>query len=85
MVKKKSSRIHYSERVEDSRFAAVVKAFAGTSGVSREERQELVSDGRGERFDPGGGRVMKEWCEVHDAKTDWVALAREAFAFAGRG
>ena len=118
MSKKKSSRIHYSERQEDPRFAAVVKAFAGITSVSREERKgfgsgalkvngkifammssrgkfvvklpkaqvdQLVSDGKGERFDPGGGRVMKEWCEVHDAKTDWVALAREAFAFAGRG
>jgi hypothetical protein len=31
---------------------------------------QLAIDGRGERFDPGGGRVMKEWLEVHDAKTD---------------
>ena len=118
MVKKKSSRIHYSEREEDPRFTAVVKAFAETTGVSREERQgfgsgplkvkgkifammsskgkfvvklpkarvdQLVIDGGGERFDPGGGRAMKEWFEAHDARTDWVALAREAFAFVGRG
>ena len=118
MGKKKSTRTHYSEREEDPRFAAVVKDFAKTSAVSREERQgfgsgalkvngkifammsskgkfvvklpktrvdQLVIDGRGERFDPGGGRVMKEWLEVHDAKTDWVALAREAFAFVAKG
>jgi hypothetical protein len=46
---------------------------------------ELVSGGQGERFDPGRGRVMKEWFVVEGAKADWVALAREACAFVGRG
>ena len=46
---------------------------------------ELVSGSKGERFDPGGGRVMKEWFVVEDAKADWVALAKEACAFVGRG
>lgn len=45
---------------------------------------ELVSGGKGERFDPGGGRVMKEWFEVEGTKVDWVALAREAYGFVGR-
>lgn len=42
---------------------------------------ELVAAGRGEPFDPGHGRLMKEWLSVTSAKLSWVALAREAHAF----
>jgi|HubBroStandDraft_4_1064222.scaffolds.fasta_scaffold216236_2 hypothetical protein len=42
---------------------------------------ELVSTGKGKRFDPGHGRLMKEWAVVGSAGPDWVALAREAYRF----
>jgi hypothetical protein len=117
MAKKREVKIHYSEREEEPRFAAVVEAFAGKARVSREQRKgfgsgalkvkgeifammsskgkfvvklpkarvdELVSGDKGQRFDPGGGRVMKEWFEVEDAKMDWVGLAEEACAFVGK-
>lgn len=42
---------------------------------------ELVSSGKGERFDPGHGRVMKEWVVVGTGKADWVELAKEAYNF----
>ncbi|HET9083936.1 MAG TPA: hypothetical protein VFN41_05985 [Candidatus Limnocylindrales bacterium] len=48
---------------------------------------QLVDDGAGERFDPGKGRVQKEWLVVfaEDLAT-WRAFAAEAEAFvAGRG
>ena len=45
---------------------------------------ELVGSGKGERFDPGGRRVMKEWVVIEDAKADWVELAKEACAFVGK-
>ena len=47
---------------------------------------ELESSGVGARFDPGHGRVMKEWVAVpvgHGA--EWEQLAAEAFDFVGRG
>jgi len=45
----------------------------------------LVDQGVGERFDPGHGRLQKEWLAVHpDAAADWTVLAREALAFVGR-
>ena len=47
---------------------------------------ELESSGVGSRFDPGHGRVMREWATVpvsHGA--DWEQLAAEAFAFVERG
>ncbi len=49
--------------------------------LSKKRVDELVSSGKGERFDPGHGRVMKEWVVVGDEKADWVELAKEAYDF----
>jgi TfoX/Sxy family transcriptional regulator of competence genes len=46
---------------------------------------ELVSSGKGERFDPGHGRLMKEWVVVPAGKANWVELAREAYDFVKQG
>ena len=37
---------------------------------------------QGKAFDPGHGRVMKEWLVVTGAATSWIDLAREAYRFA---
>ncbi len=96
----------------ESAFAAVEKAFAGDTRVSRKKMfnspnvlavngkifamlahgrfvaklprtrvDTIVADGAGERFDPGHGRLMKEWVSLHPGHGDWVGLAREALAF----
>jgi hypothetical protein len=45
---------------------------------------ELVAQGAGERFDPGHGRVQREWLSVtSDDPADWLALASEAERFVG--
>jgi hypothetical protein len=45
---------------------------------------ELIEQGSGERFDPGHGRVQKEWLSVGSAeRDDWLALASEAEAYVG--
>ena len=50
--------------------------------LSKERVDSLVAAGSGERFDPGHGRLMKEWVAVGaDAKGTWLALAREARQF----
>lgn len=42
----------------------------------------LVASGDGERFDPGHGRLMKEWLSLSpDSTVDWPTLAREGQAF----
>jgi TfoX/Sxy family transcriptional regulator of competence genes len=41
----------------------------------------LVQTGLGQRFDPGHGRLMREWVSTDDSKVNWVALAKEAHAF----
>lgn len=43
---------------------------------------ELVEQGKGHYFDPGRGRLMKEWLEVSASKAMWLPLAREALGAA---
>jgi hypothetical protein len=46
---------------------------------------ELVDAGAGERFDPGHGRIQKEWLSVFsDDPADWRALASESEAFVAK-
>src|SRR5579864_9187775 len=42
---------------------------------------ELVGLGKGERFDPGHGRVMKEWIAMKAGEEEWLEVAREAYLF----
>jgi len=43
----------------------------------------LVTAKVGKPFDPGHGRLMKEWLAVTDAGASWIELAREAHRFVG--
>ena len=49
--------------------------------LSKARVDELVDAGRGKRFDPGRGRLMKEWLAVDPGYRDWVGLAEEAYGF----
>jgi TfoX/Sxy family transcriptional regulator of competence genes len=42
---------------------------------------EAVSQGRGERFDPGHGRLMKEWLAMTGGESTWVETAKSAYRF----
>ncbi len=45
---------------------------------------ELVGQDFGERFDPGHGRMQKEWLSIgSESLDDWLTLAIEAEAFVG--
>jgi hypothetical protein len=51
--------------------------------LSRQRVDALIAAGAGERFDPGHGRLMKEWVSVDpSSEVEWLPLAREAMAFA---
>lgn len=54
--------------------------------LPRSRVDALVDAGEGERFDPGHGRLMREWLSL-DPGSDlpWADLAREALAFVGPG
>jgi hypothetical protein len=45
--------------------------------------EELVRSGAGEYFDPGHGRLMREWVAMHGRPERWLELAREARAYVG--
>lgn len=52
--------------------------------LPRRRVDDLVASGAGERFDPGHGRIMKEWLAVGPALAgDWLQLAKEAIEFVG--
>lgn len=54
--------------------------------LPRTRVQELSAAGRGQPFDPGHGRLMKEWLAFGAGSTpELLALAREALGFVGQG
>jgi hypothetical protein len=42
---------------------------------------ELVNQGIGERFEPGPGRIMKEWLALDGHAERWTDFAKEAYRF----
>lgn len=49
--------------------------------LPRQRVDTLIATGRGERYDPGHGRLMKEWLAAPSSDEGWLSLAREALAF----
>ena len=48
--------------------------------------EELIETGTGERFDPGHGRLMREWVTLATSHgPQWPSVAAEARRFVGRG
>jgi hypothetical protein len=61
-------------------FAMLVKGKIVVK-LPRHRVNELVGAHRGSYFDPGHGRLMKEWVAVEAGKGNWVDLATEAYEF----
>ena len=73
-----------SLKVNGKIFAMLVKDRLVVK-LSAPRVNELVSGGAGERFDPGHGRIQKEWLSVASSDYDaWLSLASESEAFVGR-
>jgi hypothetical protein len=53
--------------------------------LPKQRVDELVSKEMGERFDPGHGRLMKEWIAMSSHNGEWPALAKEAYQFVKTG
>ena len=50
--------------------------------LPRQRVDALITSGDGDRYDPGHGRLMKEWLSVRSSSTqDWGSLADEALEF----
>jgi hypothetical protein len=53
--------------------------------LPKQRVDELVRCRQGEHFDPGHGRLMKEWVAVGAGRANWVELAKEAYHFVKGG
>jgi len=63
-------------------FAFISSRGKFVAKLPRQRVEALVREEVGKPFEPGPGRVMKEWLEVDGHPADWLALAREAHRFA---
>ncbi|MDR7149782.1 hypothetical protein J2W49_001737 [Hydrogenophaga palleronii] len=67
-------------------FATVSSEGAFVVKLPKQRVEALEAQGRGQRFDPGHGRLMKEWLVLNQASTgEFISLAREALQFVGGG
>lgn len=72
-------------KVRGKVFAIVVKGRLVVK-LPNDRVNALVASGRAEYFDPGHGRLMKEWVAVASAaQASWLGLATEARDFVSRG
>jgi hypothetical protein len=65
--------------VNDKIFAMMSSKGEFVVKLSKQRVDELVTGGKGCRFDPGHGRVMKEWVSFSSGRKNWLELAREAY------
>jgi len=73
----------YGLKVNGKIFAMFGRAKFVTK-LPRSRVDGLVNDGKGEHFDPGHGRLMKEWIAIDSNPDTWVELAKEAYEFVKR-
>ncbi|MBI4235825.1 MAG: hypothetical protein HY688_00515 [Chloroflexi bacterium] len=72
-------------KVSGKVFAVLVKGKLVVK-LPRERGAAIVTSGDGEYFDPGMGRLMKEWVAIgQTARVDWLSLAKEARDFVAAG
>lgn len=71
-------------KVNGKVFAMVVKGRLVVK-LPKERVDALVASGIGDYFDPGHGKLMKEWVAVTGTKPSWVDLSKEAYGFVKGG
>ena len=52
--------------------------------LPKQRVDELVAARVGTYFDPGHGRLMKQWISIHPGRAPWIGLARDAYTFVKR-
>lgn len=70
----------YGLKVKGKIFAMLVRGQLVVK-LPKHRIDEMIEDGKGQRFDPGHGRLMKEWVVIFAKKESWVGIAQEAHSF----
>ena len=68
-------------KVKGKIFAMMTPRAEFVVKISRARVDELVNQGIGERFEPGPGRIMKEWLALDGHAGRWTDLAKEAYEY----
>jgi hypothetical protein len=68
-------------KVNGKLFALISSKGKFVAKLPKRRVDALVSAGKAEYFDPGHGRLMKEWAAVDPGDASWVDLAKEAHRF----
>lgn len=71
-------------KVEGRIFAMMSSKGAFVVKLPRERVDAIVASQAGDYFDPGHGRLMKEWVAIASSDSSWVELAKEAHDFVKR-
>ena len=66
----------------DGKIFAMLSHGKLVAKLPKDRVDALVRAGAGTRYDPGHGRLMKEWIAVGPGCADWIALARDACRYA---
>jgi hypothetical protein len=66
-------------------FAMIASKGSFVAKLPRARVDELVRARQGTYFDPGHGRLMKEWIALAVPPARWLALAREAHRYVSGG
>jgi hypothetical protein len=70
-------------KVDGKLFAMIASKGQFVAKLPKARVDELVRQGKGKPFDPGHGRLMKEWIELEGKAASWTELAKEARKFVG--
>jgi hypothetical protein len=70
-----------ARKVDGKIFAMISSQGKFVVKLSKDRVDQLVRDGKGEHFEPGRGRLMKQWLAYGAAPRTWLELAEEAARF----
>ena len=72
-------------KVDGKLFALVSSRGEFVVKLPKARTHALVAEGVGVFWDPGHGRLMKEWIAINENDARWLELANEARLFVGGG
>ena len=72
-----------SIKIKKKMFAMLNKGVKFVLKLPKDRVDELINSGNGQPYDPGNGKIMKEWVIIPmDVKEKWIEYTNEAMKFA---